>query len=269
MQSPFRHPAISLIILAALVIALGGALALSRLPSQSETQRHVDTPTKQSNERTDSSHSSTASTVLTTEKAPLGQAPTDTVTAPVSATIPPQPPVTSPAPKDSSPPAPSGSTADALANAHRTGDRPEATSPLIAPPPFDAEAYARDPAPYLAQSVPGRVFQTAEPGPGVPVLGARGPATHEIPHGGTCDLTVRAPAGSAVSFTTFDLGLFPNGLASITVQATADGVATARFTAHGEVIGDVHVLAGSPQASGQVKFLVSVLPARPVATTTP
>jgi hypothetical protein len=133
----------------------------------------------------------------------------------------------------------------------------------LAVAPFDAEAFATNPTPYLQQSVPGRVFQTAQPGPAVPVLGARGPATHEVPHGGSTDLAVRAPAGAAVTFTTFDLGLFDNGLASITVQANADGVATARFHAVGEVAGDIHLLAGSPQASGQVKFLVGVLPPAP------
>jgi len=174
-----------------------------------------------------------------------------------------KPPLTSPPSLESAPPAPTGPTAHALAEAHRTGTNAEATSPLLAATPFDAEAFAKNPTPYLQQSIPGRVFQTAQPGPGVPVLGARGPATHEIPHGGSCDLTVRAPAGAVVTFTTFDLGLFDNGLASITVQANADGVATARFTATGGVAGDVHLLAGSPQASGQVKFLVGVLP--PVA----
>jgi hypothetical protein len=150
-----------------------------------------------------------------------------------------------------------------LAEAHRTGTNAESTSPLLAAPSFDAGAFAKNPAPYLQQSVPGRVFQTAQPGPDVPVLGARGPATHEVPHGGSTDLAVRAPVGAAVTFTTFDLGLFDNGLASITVQANADGVAIARFHAVGEVAGDIHLLAGSPQASGQVKFLVGVLPPAP------
>lgn len=163
-------------------------------------------------------------------------------------------------PLESAPPVLTGQTADALADAHRTGENAEATSPLLAVAPFDAETFAKDPEPYLQQSIPGRVFQTAHPGPGVPVLGARGPATHEVPHGGSCELAVRAPAGAAVTFTTFDLGLFDNGLASISVLANADGVAIARFRAVGEVAGDIHLLAGSPFASGQVKFLVGVLP---------
>lgn len=179
-----------------------------------------------------------------------------TPTEPVAAL----PPAVSPPPLESAPPAPTGPTAKILADAHRTGQDAEATSPLLAPAPFDEKAFSQDPAPYLQRSVPGRVFQTAQPGPSVPVLGARGPATHEIAHGGACELAVRAPAGAPVTFTTFDLGLFDNGLASITVQANAEGVATARFSAVGEVAGDIHLLAGSPMASGQVKFLVGVLP---------
>lgn len=158
----------------------------------------------------------------------------------------------------SSPPAPASPTTAALADAHRTGQHPEQTSPLLAPPPFDAEVFAKNPAPYLTQSVPGRVFQTATPGPGVPVLASQGRATVEMPHGESRDLAVKAPPGSPVTFTTFDLGTFANGLPSITVVAGPDGVATARYAAVGGVVGDVHILAGSPQASGQVKFHVSV-----------
>ncbi|MFO0755759.1 MAG: hypothetical protein U0359_04680 [Byssovorax sp.] len=75
----------------------------------------------------------------------------------------------------------------------------------------------------------------------------------------TAPAEAAAPAARApVTFTSFDMGAFDNGLASMTVQADAAGAASVAFTATRGTIDSVHVLAGSPMAVGQVQFLVQV-----------
>ena len=147
--------------------------------------------------------------------------------------------------------------------AARTGTHPERLSPLIAPKPFDPAAFAADPKSYMDIVEPGRVFQSAEPGPDVPVLNPQGSASFEIAVGESCTLTVTTRPGYPVTFIAPDLGTFPNSLTSITVQADAQGVASTVYRATGGVIADAQVLAGSPGASGQVKFHLFVT--RPVA----
>jgi hypothetical protein len=152
-----------------------------------------------------------------------------------------------------------------VAEAARTGKYPERLSPLIAPKPFDPTAFAANPQAYLDIVEPGRVFQSAEPGVDVPVLSPQGTASYEIPVGGSCTLTVVTRPGYPTTFTALDLGTFQNSLTSITVQADAQGVASATYSASGGVIADAQILAGSPGASGQVKFHVFVT-SQPVAT---
>jgi hypothetical protein len=151
-----------------------------------------------------------------------------------------------------------------VAEAARTGKHPERLTPLMAPKPFDAAAFRANPQAYLDVVEPGRVFQSAAPGPAVPVLRSKGTASFEIPRGGTCPLMVITAPNAPVTFTALDLGTFPNQLTSITVVADAQGVAATTFAATGGVIADAAVLAGSPLASGQVKFQVFVTE-RPVA----
>lgn len=153
-----------------------------------------------------------------------------------------------------------------VAEAARTGKHPERLSPLMAPKAFDPASFNANPQAYLDVIEPGRVFQSAAPGPSVPVLRSKGTASFTITRGGSCPLTVITAPDAPVTFTTLDLGTFPNQLTSITVRANAQGEATTTYAASGGVIADVSVLAGSPLASGQVKFHVFVTD-RPVATT--
>ena len=53
-------------------------------------------------------------------------------------------------------------------------------------------------------------------------------------------------------------GGFENLLTAQTVQANAQGIAEVTFEATPGTIEDVNILAGSPVASGQVKFVVNV-----------
>lgn len=129
---------------------------------------------------------------------------------------------------------------------------------MIAPKPFDPAAFSANPQAYLDIVEPGRVFQTAAPGVDVPVLRSKGTASYEIPVGGSCTLTVITAPHAPVSFVTLDLGTFSNSLTAITVQANAEGEASTVYTASGGAIADVHLMAGSPMASGQVKFHVFI-----------
>jgi len=61
-----------------------------------------------------------------------------------------------------------------------------------------------------------------------------------------------------VTFTSTNLGAFENRLPSITVAANQDGVAEAAFTGISGTIGKVPILASSPEASGRLRFIVSV-----------
>ena len=131
-------------------------------------------------------------------------------------------------------------------------------SEMIAPPPFDAAAFARDPQAYLDEPAPGRVYQTMRAGPEVPRLALEGSARFAIAYGGDCVLAVRVPAGAPVAWLVFDGGCLENGLTSQTVRADATGLARIRYRALPGVTGDVNILAGSPMASGQQPFLVVI-----------
>lgn len=136
---------------------------------------------------------------------------------------------------------------------------PERLSTLIAPKPFDKQAFQGDPTAYLNVVEPARVFQVAQPGPGVPRLRSSSPRLQQITQGDSTKLRVAAPPKSPVTFTSFDLGQFENQLTSMTVQANAAGIAEVQFTATPGTIDDVHILAGCPVAAGQVRFTVNVL----------
>jgi hypothetical protein len=148
-----------------------------------------------------------------------------------------------------------------VAAAAKAGTHPERLTPLMAPAPFAAQRFAADPQAYLDVVEPGRVFQSATPGEGVPALDLVGDALATLVQGGSVELRVRGAPAAPVTFTSFSCGAFANHLTSITVRADATGLASAIFTAPPGTLNDVSILAGSPLASGQVNFCVTVLPA--------
>ena len=132
------------------------------------------------------------------------------------------------------------------------------SSPLVKASAFDAARWSSDAtfrAAYLAQSVPGRVWQTAEPGSGVPVLVPMGPRNIL---GGLLPttLTVRSAPSAPVTFTVFgDGGLGPLLLSSISVQADSGGIAQVGFSLL--LGGTGQVRASSPLASNFVQFTIT------------
>jgi len=128
----------------------------------------------------------------------------------------------------------------------------------VRPPPFDLAAYRADPDAWCARIEPGRVFQVAQPGPGVERLLRVSGSMATIPHGGSRVLAVRAVPDAPVTFHSFDLGSFDNQLTTITVRADADGRARATFHASGGATADCHVKVASPLTTGQVDFLVTI-----------
>lgn len=148
--------------------------------------------------------------------------------------------------------------AASVAEAIREKKHPERLSMLARPAAFDPKAYQANPDAYLNVVEPARVFQTAQPGPKVPRLRLLGSARPDIAQGSSTPLRVLAPPGSPVTFSSFDAGEFENRLTSITVQADKQGVAEAKFLATPGTISRVHILAGSPVAAGQARFVVNV-----------
>ncbi|MEQ1826761.1 MAG: hypothetical protein ABL921_12480 [Pirellula sp.] len=133
---------------------------------------------------------------------------------------------------------------------------------------FDAnkEAYATE---YAKNIEPGRVFVTAQLGDGVPVLRSDGGRFHRVNQGERVRLKVDAPAGAPIAFSSMKSGQFINQLSSITVVADQNGKAEALFTASSGTIGEIPILAASPVASGQIRFVVSVAPKRDRPTAPP
>jgi hypothetical protein len=146
----------------------------------------------------------------------------------------------------------------AVAEALLQKKHPERVSMLASLKPFNEKSYKADPSAYLNTVEPGRVFQTAQPGPNVPVLKRASADFCRVTQGESVLLRVNAPAGAPVSFTSLDCGQFGNLLPAITVQANDKGVAEAKFTTTPGTINKIHILAGSPLASSQVRFVVSV-----------
>ena len=145
-----------------------------------------------------------------------------------------------------------------VVEALETGTHPERVSSLITPAPFDPVAYQADPKKYITTVEPGRVWQSAQPGPGVPRLEARSARFVEIEQGESVTFKVHAAPGAPVTFTSFDLGEFENRLTSMTVQADGEGNAQVRFTGTPGTINNVNILAASPVTSGQLRYVVNV-----------
>jgi hypothetical protein len=146
-----------------------------------------------------------------------------------------------------------------VAEAIRTKSHPERVSVMMKPSAFDAKAYGADPTAYLNIVEPGRVFQTAQPGKGVKRIAPLSPYFQRVAQGQSIALKVKAPAGAPVTFTSFDMGEFANRLTSITVAADNKGVAQTQFFGTPGTIANVNILAGSPVAAGQVKFVAHVV----------
>lgn len=148
--------------------------------------------------------------------------------------------------------------------AFRAGNHSERMSPMVPAPPFDVKAWQANPdqvaAAYVAEHVPGRMHQTAKPGPGVQILQPIGPTAFHIVQGGSVTLQVRVPPKGVATFVSTDLGTFSNGLSCISVQADARGLARAEMLAGPGVLHDVHVQAASPLCSEVVRFVLSVDP---------
>lgn len=194
--------------------------------------------------------------------------PTPVATAPAAparpATSPAPTPVVAPVPAPSKPwvvqpvKVDANAQAASVAEALQTGKYPERLSALIQPKAFDQASYDQDPLKYLNTVEPGRCFQSAQPGPGVPEIKPVGVMPTVLPRGGSVDLRVQTQPHAPCSFTAMDLGSFSNHLNATTVAADAAGVATATFTASPGVVGMASVNAASPVATGRVRFQIMV-----------
>lgn len=142
--------------------------------------------------------------------------------------------------------------------AMRTKAHPERVSSMILPAPFDAAAFRTNPEQYLNVIEPGRVWQVAQPGPGVTRMTSVSSEYSIIEQGQSVALKVKTAPNAPVTFTSFDLGAFDNQLTSMTVQADHAGLAKVTFVGTGGTRGEVKILAGSPVTAGQVQFLVQV-----------
>lgn len=112
---------------------------------------------------------------------------------------------------------------------------------------------------YLSRHEPSRVHDVATvPGPNVPVLRFKSPRFVDVIKGESVTLKVKTAPKAPVTFTSVHLGTFSNKLTSITVQADKSGIARVDFTASGGAIGDCEVLAGSPLATEQRKFVIHI-----------
>jgi hypothetical protein len=135
---------------------------------------------------------------------------------------------------------------------------PERLSALAKPTPWSLDVFKADPLKYINEVQPARAFQSAQPGAGVPVLKPMGSTQLAMTQDAHVILRVITQPNMPATFTSFDLGRFSNELASQTVLADRHGVASVQFMAGSGTVDAVHVLAGSPVASGQVNFLIDV-----------
>lgn len=159
---------------------------------------------------------------------------------------------------------------DSVIEAIETGNYPERLSAMHAAHRFDVAAWKADPEGYLNDhylrvAEPGRIYDVKQPGKGVPVLSSEGSAYAELREGEAVRLAAKTAPGAPVTFTNFANGVFQNGLATITVVADKKGVAEATYTGlTGPAQADI--VAGSPMASGTVRYRIEVLPAVVSAT---
>ena len=148
------------------------------------------------------------------------------------------------------------SVAEAIKNPVKLGHRLTA---MIPAPKFDRARYEADPETYLNTIEPGRVWQSAKPGPGVTPLKRTSGYVHEVLQGETVVLEAAAEPGMPVTFVSPKLGQFDNLLSTTTVKANQEGVATANFKASTGTRGEVEVFAASPVHSGRARYLINVV----------
>lgn len=137
---------------------------------------------------------------------------------------------------------------------------PEMFSPMLPAKEFNLASYQANPESYLSTVEPGRVWQAAQPAEGVPVIERISERTQEMRQGESVRLQIKTAPNAPVTFTSFDLGAFDNGMTSISVAATDTGIAEATFTGTPGSIAKAHIAAASPQVSGRVNFTVTILP---------
>ncbi|MDI6775519.1 MAG: hypothetical protein QME60_09075 [Verrucomicrobiota bacterium] len=147
-----------------------------------------------------------------------------------------------------------------VVEAMRAGKHPERLTSSLKPKPFNKAEYDANPEAYLDVCEPGRIWDVAEPGPGVRQIAAKTEAVVDMKPGESATLLAIAVAHAPVTFTSFDWGEFQNRLTSITVQADSSGIASAIFTATPGTVGQVDILAASPLTSSQVKFHIHIAP---------
>lgn len=135
---------------------------------------------------------------------------------------------------------------------------PERLTDAVAPTPFDEQAYRANPQAYLDVIEPGRIWQSKQPGEGVPRITALVGQVFDVQQGDSVPLRVQVVPGAPVTFTSFDLGAFENQLTSITVAADENGVAETLFIATPGTVETVSLVAASPLTSGQVEFFAQV-----------
>ncbi len=139
-----------------------------------------------------------------------------------------------------------------------TGRYPERLGAHVRPPPFDLARWKANPQVYLDVVEPGRVYQTAPPGPGVKRIEPVGAWVHEVPDSTPATLEVEAEPDSPVTFTAFGAGAFDNALGTITVRADKAGKARVLFTPAPGAPSSVRILVGSPLRAGQAVFHVGI-----------
>ena len=135
---------------------------------------------------------------------------------------------------------------------------PERLADVIAPARFDEAAYRANPRAYLDVIEPGRVWQSKQPGEGVPRITSLVGQVFDMQQGESVPLRVQVVPGAPVTFTSFDLGAFENQLTSITVAADDTGVAETLFIATPGTVETVSMVAASPLTSGQLEFFARV-----------
>ena len=149
--------------------------------------------------------------------------------------------------------------AASVAAALRTTQHSERVAALLPSAPFDPAAFEKNPAAYLNTVEPGRVFQCAQPRQDVPALVAEGARMLALTTGEKVRLKVRGAPWAPVSFTSFDMGTFSESqLNCVTVRADQEGLAAVTFVATPGTVNDCNILAGSPMASGQARFVVEI-----------
>ena len=151
------------------------------------------------------------------------------------------------------------SARDALED--KSGKLAHRITPWVKLPKFDAAKWESDEKyrnAYLTEHVPGRVYQTAQPGEG-PVLKPKGGTHFNLHQGERVTLKAKAPAGTPVSFLAFDLAKFTASQSTcVTVVADNNGIASAEVEAISGSINNCEILAGGPMTTGQIRYALNV-----------